>query len=623
MPFHRFLTSERVRGSVLAMTLFFLVLLSFFALAFWKLIPVELHAAQRHRFDTQAYYVADYGVADTLLFLKKKTQQGNIDSPTFDDGPLVRTGTLEGWDWTATITPGPGTYGAPGVTAPNPIRCYEINCVASRKVSAVNTQNFRRVRVWAMQQSFTEYGYFVDNLPSDIWLNLATFTLDGKYHTNHELLVYAPDGFDWKGPSSFKESATFSKSVSNSSLKRVVDGVKYRSFTNQVHLPYNKDNGLAIAGRYERIATEGAAAIQQREKIPIPESSDDVAAGAYGTTPPADSALTPESALFGNSGINARLGATAPGGDATSGIYIRGDVDQIEFALDPQGNQIADISQGSNMMRTTFVTESVTLPAGVKVNGVTLSAPTTYQGTDNDNLGYTIMRDYNKVGDQWVPTNEYKVYNRQTNGVIYATGDINGIRGTVKGRRTVATKTTSGSDKVLRINGELLYAGTTPGEAPTSTADQLGLISYAVRMKGGDQGTVAPSINTGDGSYTVSTSRMWPPRNTTSAADPHYLYCSIFSGRQNDTTTSITEGGGFAVENSSDSSYDAGLGIGKLTLFGSLSEGVRQRKGTIDVSGYNYEYKYDVNLRLAQPPFFPSLPSYGVVSWEEESFYSY
>lgn len=43
---------QKARGSILLLTLFFLVLISLFAVAFWKIVPVELHSAQRHKDDT-------------------------------------------------------------------------------------------------------------------------------------------------------------------------------------------------------------------------------------------------------------------------------------------------------------------------------------------------------------------------------------------------------------------------------------------------------------------------------------------------------------------------------------------------------------------------------------------
>lgn len=87
------------------------------------------------------------------------------------------------------------------------------------------------------------------------------------------------------------------------------------------------------------------------------------------------------------------------------------------------------------------------------------------------------------------------------------TGDVNGIRGVTKGRRTIATMTgTEGNgtnDRRISITGELTYAGTTPGQAPATAADQLGLITYAVKMDA-DQASAAP--NSSDRSLSSLTS---------------------------------------------------------------------------------------------------------------------
>jgi hypothetical protein len=265
------------------------------------------------------------------------------------------------------------------------------------------------------------------------------------------------------------------------------------------------------------------------------------------------------------------------------------------------------------------------LPAGSIVTGAAIGAAQILNGSDNGNQGHTVVERLNSSGNPLTPR-QFVRYNEQSNGVIYTTGDIDGIRGTVKGRRTVATRTDTGNsttnDREIRINGELLYAGTARGDDPGTTRDQLGLISYAVRMKGVQHtsASVPPTINQGG---------MFPRRNQTNASNPHLLYCSIFAGRQDDPRGNLSGGqgmlvgGGFGVENSSNSSSDVALGVGRMHLYGSLSEGVRQRKGTIDTSGYNYQNVYDSNLRVAQPPFFPSLPEYRVSLWREESFFAY
>lgn len=635
------------RGSILVLTLFFMVVLSFFAIAFWKLIPVELHQANRHKMDTAAYYAADNGVSDTILWLAQRTAQGNID-PEFDDGAITRSGTLDGWTWEAQIIPGPETWGAPGVTASNPIRCYRIDCVAS-----LGNQKYRKVSVWAMQRSFAEYGWYFDKFAAgtELWLNLANFRLDGRYHTNEQLLLYTTgNGFSWAGDAAFSDRATFrQRTSSGASGLGDVDGVRYNSWT-AAALPYSTSTGDPVPGRYERISTQGRLGLQSSSEVNMPESSDKVKEGAWGedgplgNTPPI-APLGTSSSFFG-SGVNARINANM-GEDANSGIYIEGNVDQVEYTLrdaagstvpqavvadktnpnPPLVNQNVRIRQGSNIIGVTYVKDaSMTIPPGSIVNGVSIGATAqTLSGTDNSGTGHTVVEELDSSGNPRSPR-RFVRYNRQTNGVIYATGNVDGVRGVVRGRRTLATEADTGSstsrDKIIRINGELLYAQTERGERPISTADQLGLISYAVRMKSTQHSsaTTAPTINQGG---------MFPLRSQTTSANPHLLYCSIFAGRKGDPSVNwanqqgMITGGGFGVEGSSSTSDDIALGHGFMNVFGSLSEGVRQRKGTIDTAGYNYSNVYDTNLRLAQPPYFPSLPEYRVQLWEEQSYYSY
>lgn len=641
------------RGSILVLTLFFMILISFFAIAFWRLIPVELHQANRHKLDTAAYYAADNGVADTMLWLAERTRQGNID-PVFNNGAITRTGTLDGWTWTVRVVPGPETFGSPGVTSPNPIRCYRLESVAS-----LGNRKYRKVTVWSLQRSFAEYGWYFDKFASgtELWLNLANFRLDGRYHTNEQMLLYTNgNGFSWSGDAAFSDKATFRlRTTSGVSGLGDVDGVRYNTWTS-ASLPYSTTNGSPVPGRYERISTQGLLGLQSTSQINMPQSSDDVRKGAWGETLPGT--LSSGDAIFGSSGVNAHVNADL-GGDANAGIYIEGNVDQVEYRLvnasggvvsqpsaagptPPDVNQNVRIRQGTNIIGVTHIKEApLTIPAGSVINGVPITANRTLNGADNAGYGHTVIEKLNSNGNplsfgspndgNQPRPREFVQYNRQTNGVIYSTGHIDGVRGTIQGRRTLATRTDEGNsvthDKVIRINGELLYAGTERGKRPSTAEDQLGLISYAVRMKGPQHGGTSPPSNLQP--PTITDGGMWPRRGATTSASPHLLYCSIFAGRRGDPSVNwanqegMLRGGGFGVEESSNTAADIALGHGYMNVFGSLSEGVRQRKGTIDTSGYNYQNVYDTNLKTVQPPYFPSLPEYRVQLWEEESLYSY
>lgn len=191
----------------------------------------------------------------------------------------------------------------------------------------------------------------------------------------------------------------------------------------------------------------------------------------------------------------------------------------------------------------------------------------------------------------------YRIYQGVGNGAVFFDGDINGLRGVNRGRKTIATATDSGTsttwDKKIYLNGPLTRddtptlnstTGNYTGTAPTGVRDQLGLATYAVRMKRDD--VTNPFVTT---------------RASTSSTVPVLIYAAIFAGRNNDpNSTSNLVGGGMNVGTS-----------GHFSLFGSLTEGTRQVKGTFGSSstGYSYEYHYDTNFSATAPLSFQEPPA--------------
>lgn len=643
------------RGSILVLTLFFMMVLFLLAEAFWSIIPYELHSARRYKDDTQAYFAADAGVVDTLAWLSKKTADGNVDQFFVDSGNTddkgnkvyYRDGNIDDWKWRVTITPGPQTQGNTEFPGQNAIRVYKIDSVAylGNSWTDTNKATFRSISAWITQDSFagTNWGVAEGANGSDLWLNLDTFKLGGDFHTNDQLRLAVPNKAFWdRTGSAVGGKLTFAKDSSGNSQ----DHVEYRS-SNQDLLPYNKSNGSSISDRYEKITTLGRNGIQVVDRIPLPPNSDSVAAGVWGeSTLPTSLSMT-DSVFGADSGrgnsvrayLHTKNGKVAPGASAPNGIYIDGAINQIQMGLVDQNganvtnrnasnygtaNQRISINQsGNRQLQVTFVTGEFTIPAGETINGQTAQPAQTYRGTDNGGEGTTVFYDPNK--------DEYMTFKGQTNGAIYSTGDIRGIRGTTKGRRTIATSTDTGNsntalDHEISITGELTYASTVPGQTPTTSTDQLGLIGYAVRMEASEASS-APLPGNNNGS--LRDGLMWPRRSTTSKTTPYYLYCSIFAGRENDpmknsgvsTKTGQTQGGGFGTE-----SYDT-VNQGYMALFGSITEGIRQAKGTFNDDGSGtgiaYQFFLDPNLKTVQPPFFPSLPRYQVISWEEKSVFAY
>ncbi|MBI3927153.1 MAG: hypothetical protein HY319_16575 [Armatimonadetes bacterium] len=588
------------RGSALLLAIFFLVLLFLLASAFLALVPSELHAAQRHLNDTSAFYAADAGVVDTIEWLEQEVEAGTLDSH-FSMGsgnPFVRSGTLDNWEWEVEIHPDSLTFGSTSALVPNPLHIYRLEVTAS-----LWERDYCRVEAWVTQASFADKAYFVDRMPTNLWLNLATLDIEGDYHTNGTLMMSVPGGF-YNQPTDppFKGKVTFAEKTDHPTLG-FVDGARYNSWTN---LPYDAQ-AVPIDGRYEKLVAGGRSRmVYASEPIEMPPNSGVIATAAWGSTaPPPGSVTQGEFALpiHSPSGspnpVKVRVNPSATGGPyptLENGIYVEGNLQQMRLEVNNNNSRVR-LKQSNQEVWVTLVTNTLTIPAGRKVNGIVETTPIVLQGKDVNpsSPNYTVLED-RKNG-------EFLVYEKTTNGTIFCTGDILGLSGVNKGRRTIATLTDTGPssnlDREIFIDGSITRTDTTPGQTPTSADDMLGLISYAVRISG----------------------TTTPARSATNATNPLWFYASIFTGRDGDTSSSMVTGGGFGVEG-----YQSGA-PGYMKVYGSIAEGFRQAKGTFNpstgatVTGMAYEYHYEPMLKKVQPPFWPALPGFRMLTWYEESIY--
>lgn len=646
---------KRPRGSVLFLTLLFLVLINLFAVAFWKLVPVEMHNAKRQQQETEAYFASDAGIIDSLAFLQDATSRGNLDNFITDHGEpnadghrvLLREGELNGWSWRCEIIPGEGTFGHKDFAAANPLRTFRLESVATdnKKISGGDRQN-RRVSAWVRQRSFAEFNWncseYDDGNPLYLFMN--TFRLGGHYRTNGPALlrIRKADNF-WDIPEpAIRGDLIFHEARAHPSLG-MVDGVHYTAGTlnwgGQDSLPYwesGSDKGEPRGDRYEKLTTEGRAGVKHRPRLEMPENTDSIAYGVWGDDIPT-AALDPDQLVFeDDSKVNIAINDQVEPGTAHSGIWIDGNVSQVEFSLSnnfvphetadmsqaENGNQVMKVWQGNqanNFVEVTFVKDvPMTIPAGADIRGDVTT--TNLDPAANDGKGYTVVRNGND--------NVYRIYRGQTNGAIYATGNVNGVRGVVKGRRTIGVSTDTGTSKIndheIRINGDLLYANTRRGQPPVGGGlDMLGLIGYAVRMEHAGA-TAAPTA------ANPQLGKIWPRRQDYSPSnelDAYHLYVSIFAGRRNDPNQKVsnatTIAGGFGSSQAGSATY----GKAHMIVYGSITEGVRQHKGSGDHgsggSGNSYEFYMDDNLSRVQPPFFPSVPEYDIMTWQEESVFSF
>ena len=645
--------SQRRKGVALVLTLFFMILLYAVASSYYVMIPAEMRSAVRLQDDAEALYVADSGISDAIAQMEYQvnTDHNNFENysasgtfwvtrdgvaPVASANSVLSQAFLNAADARqllanktyATSVSGRLSYEVilerwafkqSGLRVPD---AYRVVSRAVRDRGASNSRLRRTVTSWCIQKNFANYAYFVDRLPSDIWLDLNTFRIDGPYHTNNRVMLSAPS--NWTGATSFKSQLSMPQSMaySDPNLNRVVDGVRWNSYSAN-GLPYDPSTGVINGDRYQRVIDGGVERVHQTAAaIQLPSDSGRLETAAFGSAVSGSLAYTAPSSAFGTaSSVNLHVTTAASGGAYPAmgaGLYIQGNADQVTLSAptvsngnaagnDDNTNAVMTVTQGSYTTNITSVYESLTVPAGAIINGSSspTSVATNLKFSDNS-VGYTVVRDGT--------SNRYRIYQGVGNGAIFFDGNINGLRGVNRGRKTIATATDTGSstanDKKIYLNGPVTRAdtpivdpatGRSTGTAPTGVRDQLGLVSYAVRMKRDDV-----------------TNPFVPARNVTTPTAPVLLYAAIFAGRQGDPNASSNlVGGGMGSDN-----YDVGTS-GHFSLFGSLTEGTRQVKGTFGGNGggtgYSYEYHYDTNFSATAPPFFPGTSGFRMASWTEDA----
>jgi hypothetical protein len=273
-------------------------------------------------------------------------------------------------------------------------------------------------------------------------------------------------------------------------------------------------------------------------RIELPESTDLQKIAAWGA----------DFGFPGSTGVH----VPSAGSSAVGGIYIVGD-SSLNFTVTPEGWQRIAITQGST---TTTITIKRNQNQTLVQRG---STTTTYTGT--------------------------------TNGVIYSTGHITGLRGqiadsqmsgsTLVSRNAFTIATDVRNNKDVTVTNNLSYR--TPPDRSRPWDDPVNLRSPAL-------GVVARNI-------TLSSSA---PTNLT-------LHGVMLAGGRN------TTGGSFSATN-----YDS-RSPGALTLVGGVIQKYRGPVGTFSgstsVSGYLKNYIYDPRMAVMPPPFFPTTGTYERLSF--------
>lgn len=277
------------------------------------------------------------------------------------------------------------------------------------------------------------------------------------------------------------------------------------------------------------------------DRIPLPGSSNQQRDAAWGAT----------------SSFPTTNGIYVP---ANGGIYVRGDA-TVTASVDGSGRQVFSILRSGTSTATTV---TIDLAANTRIVRVGTATPTTVAGSGT--------------------------------GVLYATGNITSLSGTIGDNRTSGTPLTIthrnaytiatdvNAGKNITITNDIMY---------NSTPDPTQPITAAVNQRPGTLGLIARNVTVAAG--------------TTRTLD---IDAIILAGSESTTD------GSFGVAD-----YDSKTPTGTINLMGGVIQKARGAVGTISggvlQTGYAKDYWYDPRLADYPPPHFPTTGLYDILSWRK------
>ncbi len=273
------------------------------------------------------------------------------------------------------------------------------------------------------------------------------------------------------------------------------------------------------------------------DPVPLPSSSD----------------LQKEAAWGSSSGFPGTNGVYTPAG---GGVYVRGD-SSIVLSVGATNSQIYSINQGGTITTVT--------------------------------IDYANNRRTMQVGTGPITTTA-----GAGNGVLYSTGHITSLSGTIANNRTngdgteiitrsahtIATDVNNG--KNITVTSNIVYA---------NSPDPSLAVTHPTNLRPGTLGMLARNV-------TIASSA---PQNLE-------IDAVLLAG------SSSTTDGSFSVAN-----YNTKVPTGTLKLMGGIIQKARGPVGTLSGStlatGYAKNYYYDPRLADSPPPYFPTTGLYDRVSW--------
>ena len=277
---------QNERGSILVMSIFFMVILFISASAFLVLLPVESRAAVRTEQQTQGSLVADAGVSEAIAWLRFQLAppDGSASREPMQSSVYpsqsARTRTLgKGWSYRWSLVADSQTF----PNGSNPIRAFTVISRSYRNGVAQ-----REARAQIIQESLAKYAALYDGWPSNLVMGVASDSepAGGPVHVNDTLNLWVKDGASFwgsAGPPKFSHGLTATGSYTGSP-----DGFGWyqgnNSGTSADKRPYN--NGGPIASRYNRLANGGRANMNAGQSpVTLPSNTFQMRDAAWGFNP--------------------------------------------------------------------------------------------------------------------------------------------------------------------------------------------------------------------------------------------------------------------------------------------------------------------------------------------------
>lgn len=313
---------RRRRGSVLLLSIFFLIVLFSLAVTFFRIIPAEFHSATQARRGIQAQYAADAGVREAVAWLKIQPAVDDAKLAAFTsahNSPSTASQKVDD-DWSYTV----------GMTTADPVRkIYDVVSVAYFRGTAVS-----EIRTTVRNETFAKYALFYDTWGDDFLYTMAPDAIQGPFHTNQFFHLSVPAGtsfWDKDGKDPFVNGAlaemTFSQPMVDASNPLVGkgDGSMYYGGNYNGSDAYKRpyaDDGVPDADRYNKIIKGGREKITQIAKVDFPEAVTELRVKAWDASgsAPDDAVLAAAVTSKGPLLVNTDAGPNAAGGKLKGGI---------------------------------------------------------------------------------------------------------------------------------------------------------------------------------------------------------------------------------------------------------------------------------------------------------------